>query len=578
MDKNGYTMNISKYGGRGRTIFNKRIRHIQRYREILVAFSRNGFGYIVKELGLQKVVSLPERVLKGKKEIHNKTTGERIRFFLEELGPTFVKLGQIASTRNDLIPPDIIKELEKLQDQVGKIPYTDIQEIVERELGEPIQEIFKDFDKTPLAAASIGQVHHAALQTGEEVAVKVQRPNIEKKIHTDLEILMNFAALAETRLELAKQYKITEIIEEFKASILAELDYTLEGRNAHKIAMNFKNDKEGVKVPDVYWEYTTERVLTMEFVKGIKLDENEQLLREGYQPKIIAEKLIQNLFEQILMDGFFHADPHPGNVMVLPGHQLLFMDFGMVGRLTPMMKDHLTDMIIALARQNTHAIVKAIYKMGVVPDDVDDDMMRADMEELRDKYYDIPFSQVSLGEAVNDLFRVASKHRIRIPADLSLVGKTLLTLEGTVERLDPDISIVKIAQPFGKRLIKEKYRPKKIAEEVYEQVDDYKDIILDLPEHINAIYKLLRSGKFPLEISVARVDMILKKLDRVSNRLSFSIVLLSFSIIMVGLIIGSAIAGEVSYFWSLPVIEIGFVVAVLLFIWLIFSIFRSGRF
>lgn len=570
-------MDIRKCGGRERAILKKRIRHIQRYREILVAFSRNGFGYIIKELGLQKVVSLPERVLRGKKEIHSKTTGERIRLFLEELGPTFVKLGQIASTRNDLIPPDIIKELEKLQDQVGPIPYTEIQEIVERELGEPIQEVFKDFNQVPIAAASIGQVHHASLQTGEEVAVKVQRPNIEKKIYTDLEILMNFASLAETRLDWAQQYKITEIIDEFKASILAELDYTLEGRNAHKIAMNFKNDKD-VKVPEVYWDHTTERVLTMEFVKGIKLDENELLVQEGYQPKIIAEKLIQNLFEQILMDGFFHADPHPGNVMILPNHQLLFIDFGMVGRLTPMMKDHLTDMIIALARQNTHAIVKAIYRMGVVPDDVNDDMMRADMEELRDKYYDVPFSQVSLGEAVNDLFNVASKHQIRIPADLSLVGKTLVTLEGTVERLDPDISIVKIAQPFAKRLIKEKYRSKKIAEDVYGQVDDYKDIILDLPEHINAVYKLIRRGKLPLEISVARVDMILKKFDRISNRLSFSIVLLSFSIIMVGLIIGSAIAGEVSYFWSLPVIEIGFVVAVLLFIWLIFSIFRSGRF
>lgn len=172
-------------------------------------------------------------------------------------------------------------------------------------MGEPIHDIFKDFNKEPIAAASIGQVHYAILQSGEEVAVKVQRPNIEKKIHTDLEILMNFATLAETRLEWAYQYKITEIIEEFKASILAELDYTLEGRNAHKIAMNFKNDKEGVKVPDVYWKYTTERVLTMEFVKGIKLDENVQLIREGYQPKVIAEKLIHNLFEQILLDGFF---------------------------------------------------------------------------------------------------------------------------------------------------------------------------------------------------------------------------------------------------------------------------------
>ncbi|MFD1335867.1 ABC1 kinase family protein [Oceanobacillus iheyensis] len=551
---------------------------MQRYREIVVAFSRNGFGYIVKELGLHKISSLPKRLFEqGDREVHNKTTGERIRLFLEELGPTFIKLGQIASTRQDLIPKDIIEELEKLQDQVAPFSFSDVKEIIDKELQEPIDVVFESFDEDPIAAASIGQVHYGVLRTGQEVAVKIQRPNLEEKVHTDLEILMNIAKLAESRLDWAKKYQLCAIIKEFSNSLTAELDYTLEGRNAHRIAQQFKKHDD-VVVPNVYWDLTTEKVLTMEYIKGIKLDENTKLVREGYNPKLIAEKLIQKQFQQILIDGFFHADPHPGNVMVLPNHKILFMDFGMVGRLTATMKDHLSSLIVAIMRQNTKSIIKAIYRMGIVSEGVDADYMYADIDDLRDKYYDIPFSQVSIGEAINDLFRVATTHGIRIPTDLSLVGKSLLTLEGTVERLDPDISIVKIAEPFGKRLLKEKYQPKKVADEVYQQAEDYKDLILDFPDHINHLYKVIRRGKLPLEISVSRVEAFLKKLDRISNRLSFSIVLLAFSIIMVGLIIGSALAGESSYLWSLPVIEIGFVVAIGMFLWLLYSIFRSGRF
>ncbi|MFS0752077.1 ABC1 kinase family protein [Oceanobacillus sp. 1P07AA] len=551
---------------------------MQRYREIVVAFSRNGFGYIVRELGLHKISSLPKRLFEqSDREVHNKSTGERIRLFLEELGPTFIKLGQIASTRQDLIPKHIIEELEKLQDQVAPFSYSDVQEIIGRELQEPIDAIFQSFDEQPIAAASIGQVHYGVLQSGQEVAVKIQRPNLEEKVHTDLEILMSIAKLAESRIDWAKKYQLSAIIKEFSNSLIAELDYTLEGRNAHRIAQQFKKH-EDVVVPDVYWNLTTEKVLTMEYIKGIKLDENKNLVREGYNPQLIAEKLIQKQFQQILIDGFFHADPHPGNVMILPNHKILFMDFGMVGRLTSTMKDHLSSLIVAIMRQNTKSIIKAIYRMGIVSEDVDADYMYADIDDLRDKYYDIPFSQVSIGEAINDLFRVATTHGIKIPTDLSLVGKSLLTLEGTVERLDPDISIVKIAEPFGKRLLKEKYQPKRVADEVYQQAEDYKDIILDFPDHINHLYKVIRRGKLPLEISVSRVEAFLRKLDRISNRLSFSIVLLSFSIIMVGLIIGSALAGESSYLWSLPVIEIGFVVAIGMFLWLLYSIFRSGRF
>ncbi|MFC3041092.1 2-polyprenylphenol 6-hydroxylase [Virgibacillus xinjiangensis] len=551
---------------------------MQRYREIAIAFSRNGFGFLVKELGLHKIVSLPKRLVTNtREEVHTLTLGERLRKFLEDMGPSFIKLGQIASTRRDLIPEDIIKELEKLQDQVPPFPYEDAKEIVEQELGASIDHVFVAFDEIPLAAASIGQVHRAVLYSGEEVAVKIQRPNIQQNVHTDLEILQHLARMAENRMKWAERYHVTEIVQEFSDSLLAELDYTLEGRNAHKIVHQFRKDPK-VRIPEVYWEYTTEKVLTMEYMEGTKLDEVEDLILDGFTPKLLAERLVHSVFHQILMEGFFHADPHPGNVKAQGNNTIVFIDFGMVGRLTPEMKDQFSALIVAMMRQDNDAIIKVIYRMGLVPSDIDMRRLKRDVDKLKEKYYDVPFSQVSIGEAVNDLFTVASKHRIEIPADLSLVGKTLLTLEGTVERLDPEISIVKIAEPFGRKLLKERLHPKRVAGDIYHQLDDYKDILAGFPEHIEELYAMIRKRKIPVEISFSNVDSFMKRLIQVSNRLSFSIVLLSFSIIMVGLIIGSSIGGQSTYIWNLPVIEIGFVVAILMFIWLIYSIIKSGRF
>lgn len=251
-------------------IFEQRIRHMQRYREIVVAFSRNGFGYIVKELGLHELIPLPKRFA-AKRQKYDKTLGERIRSFLEELGPTFVKMGQFASTRPDLLPDDIIRELEKLQDEVPPFPFENVQELIEQELGMPLNKIFRTFDETPLGAASIGQVHHAVLKSGEQVAVKVQRPQIEKDMKTDLEILRKLAVLAEFRLEWAAQYQISEIVDEFANAILAELDYNVEGRNAEKITKQF-SDHPHIQIPKVYWKYCSKKVLTMEYIDGIKLN------------------------------------------------------------------------------------------------------------------------------------------------------------------------------------------------------------------------------------------------------------------------------------------------------------------
>jgi ubiquinone biosynthesis protein len=560
-------------------VIRKRIRHLQRYREIVNAFIRHGFGFTIKELGLSELLSFPKRLFpEGTKGSFNKSTGERIRLFLEELGPTFVKIGQVASTRYDVLPADIISELENLQDQAPPFPYENVQEIIEDELGHPIADLFKEFNEEPLAAASIGQVHYAVLKTGEPVAIKIQRPNMKGTIETDLEILQDLALLAEQRLDWAAHYQIRDIVDELAKSLLEELDYSIEGRNSEKIANQFKNDS-GIVIPKVYWEYTTKKVLTMEYVEGIKLNEAEKLKEAGNNPKELAKNVVNSILKQILVEGYFHGDPHPGNVLALPGDDLVFLDFGMVGRLSSEMKNNLASLVIALMRKKTDDVVKSIMHMGIVPEDIDVMSLRADVDRLYEKYYDVALSTTSLAQVIGDLFAVAYRHHIRIPSDLTLLGKTLLTMEGMVVKLDPEISILKVAEPFGKRLLMERYEPKKVAGNVWDQLVEMGGFVNDLPKTLNEISLLLKKGKVKQEISFPDSDKIINKLNRISNRIAFSISLLSFSIVFMGLIIGSSLSGKTSTFLlKIPTVEIGFGVTVFMFLFLIYSIFKSGKF
>jgi ubiquinone biosynthesis protein len=557
----------------------KRIRHIQRYRDIVYAFTKYGFGYVMKELGLLDLLAVPKRIfVEGNETIHTRTTGERIRMFLEELGPTFVKIGQIASTRPDIFPPEVIHELVKLQDRVSLFTFEDVKRIIEEELAEPLENSFAEFCEVPLAAASIGQVHTAILQTGERVAVKIQRPNIRNVIETDLEILQDLVRLAENRLDWVERYQIRDVVDEFAKSLLEELDFNNEGRNSEKIAKQFKNDST-IVIPKIYWDYTTSKILTMEFIEGTKLTEIETLEQDGYDCKVLGERVVNAIFQQILIAGFFHGDPHPGNILALPGNVIAFMDFGIVGRLTTEMKSHVASFVIALMRQNTDEVVRAISRMGLVPDNVNRKQLRSDVEQLREKYSSVPFSEMSLGEAVTDLFSVAYRHRIQIPTDLTILGKTLLTIEGFVKKLDPELSIIKVAEPFGRQLLMERMHPKYVADKVWSQFNEYEEILEELPETVKDFTSVMKKGKMRIEITTPELEIFLKKINKISNRLSFSIVLLSLSIILVGLIIGTTIAGHPSILLTkFPAVEIGFGIATVVVLWLLYSIIKTGRF
>ncbi|PXW91087.1 2-octaprenylphenol hydroxylase [Streptohalobacillus salinus] len=555
----------------------KHMRHLNRYKDIVVAFSKNGLGYVMRELGLHDLHILPRKNKQEKPVNDGPSLGVRIRRVLEELGPTFVKFGQVMSTRPDLLPEDIINELEKLQATVPPFSFEKAKAIIEKELNQPIEDLFVRFDEEPIAAASIGQVHRAKLPSGEEVAVKVQRPEISEKIDVDFEILTEMAALAELRLDWAKQYRLKDVIEEMKDTLNLELDYTIEAHNMIKIGDQFKED-ERVIVPKAYLAYTTKEVLVMEYVEGMKL---KSLIlspdKQGIKEEV-AEKLVNITLKQILMDGFFHADPHPGNILLTEDNAIILLDFGMVGQLTEEMKRQFGQIVIAMTKEDTEMLVEVIFDMGVAPDNINRVKLTNDVDMFMHKYYRQSLHDISLAEAVQELFQIAYRHRIEMPSDFTLLGKTLLTLEGTVEQLDPTISIVEIAEPFGKQLIRDRFHPKNLKDQFVDQWIAFYDLWRDLPSQAKALKRVVKKGKVHVELSLPDIDLLLRKMDRISNQLSFAIILLAFSIIMVGIIVGAAIMGASSILWRLPMIEVGAVVAMGMFLWIIFAIFKSGRF
>jgi ubiquinone biosynthesis protein len=551
-------------------MFGKRMRHINRYRDIAAALINQGFEYVVEEMGLTSASPLTA--------VTDKTTrgiGERIRLVLQQLGPTYIKLGQIASTRPDLLPNEVICELEKLQDNVPSFSFTQVRNIIEQELGATLEELYQQFNSSPLAAASIGQVHQAILKTGEKVAVKIQRPGISAMIETDLEILHELASLAERRFTWAENYQIADMVNEFSKSLRDELDYTIEAHNAEKIAKQF-TDNPKVYIPRVYWDYSTKKILTAEYIEGLKISEVEKLEQQGYNLHLVAERLVKAIFHQIFLAGFFHGDPHPGNIVVLPGEIIGFLDFGMVGQLSAEMKYNLASLIIALMRQSSSDLVKAILHIGIVPDNVNMRQLRNDIEIVKKAYLGMPLSQISLGDAVSNIFAIALKHKIKMPADLTLLGKALLTIEGTVERLDPDLSILDIAEPFGRKLLMERLQPQALVETVWKSATEFGNLLVNLPKHFEDLSFFVKRGRLRLDVSIPEINFFLKAQDRISNRLPFSIILLAFSIIMSSIIVGLSLAGQAS-FLLIPAVEIGFGIAMLMFLWLLYTIIRSDR-
>lgn len=553
-----------------------RLRHTKRYQEIVNAFLRNGFSHFLYRIGLADRHNRAE-TLNQAGNMNLQDVGVKLRRTLQELGPAFIKLGQMASSRRDFVPDEIAGELEKLQDEVEPIPYETVRAVVEQELGETIDQLFQAFSETPLATASIGQVHEARLSTGENVVVKVQRPNIQAKVEADLDILHSLSGLIESRIQWARDYHLRDRLDEFSDSLKEEMDYRIEGRNAERIGKEFQDNKT-VRIPKIHWKYSAAKVLTMEKLEGIKVSNIESLESDGYDRKVIAQRLADSIFEQVLIEGFFHGDPHPGNIFIMPKNVIAYLDFGMVGRLSEEMRYHFASLLIQVRRGHTKGIVHTLSKMGLIEDESNAAFgLEKDIDTLIAKYYESSLVNISLGALLKEIFSIAYRHKVEVPSDITVLAKAVLTMEGIVSKLDPDFSIMQAVEPFGERLIRERYHPGNIARQAWSRLAEDTEMIASLPRDLKEIASLVKKGKLRLDIKLTDLETVLLRMDKISNRLSFSIILLAFSILMVGLIVGASIAGQTTLLLKLPIIEIGSVIAILMFLFMVFSIFRSGR-
>lgn len=557
-------------------MFQKEVRHSKRYQEIVNVFIKNGLSHLLFRIGIT------DRKMKAPKEasedINNNLVnlGHKLRLALQELGPTFIKLGQIASTRRDVVPEEIGRELEKLQDDVHGFSFEEVEEIFNEEFNQTTDELFEQFTKEPLATASIGQVHIAHLYNGKEVAIKIQRPNIKHTMETDLDILFHLARLIENRTKWGKRYRILDVIKDFSDSLRNELDYLLEGRNGQKMRNIFAEDSK-IRVPKIYWDYTTRKILTMEMVHGIKVNQVEQLKEEGYNLPLIAERIAHSLFTQVLDYGFFHGDPHPGNIFIKPGNVITYLDFGLVGRLSDQMKYHFASLMIAVKNNSPDEMLETFEDMDLLDSVEDMKNLRHDLERLLGNYYEASLSEISLGQLLIDIFAIAYRYRVDVPTDITVLAKAILTAEEIIVLLEPNFSIMKAVEPFAENIMKERFHPKRLLKRALEtSINDF-ETLRELPKDIQKTTKTIQKGRLKFNLNVEDAPSFLQRLDRISNRLSFSIILLSFSILMVGLIIGSAIAGESNLLFKLPLIELGGIVALIMFLFMLFSIFRSGR-
>ena len=565
-------------------VISRTYRHINRYREVIAILVKYGFGEVLAKLDLQKHLNFG----KGKSFILGKTAAEiaavshwgRVRMALEELGPTFVKFGQIMSTRPDMVPQELIIELEKLQDKVSPFSTEDARRIIEEELGNSIDRIFTDFSDSPVASASIAQVHKAVLPGGEEVAIKVQRPGIDRIIEVDLEIMLHLATLVEKHFK--EELGILDpvgIVDEFARVIRKEQDFRIEVAHIERFATNFRADMT-IHVPHVYHDYSSDKVLTMEFIGGLKISEitkakaKVQAQNYGIDPKVVAARGANLVLKQIFEHGFFHADPHPGNIKVLKDNVICFLDYGMMGSLSARHREDLADVLIAIINKDETKITKTILKLSRYRQIEDSEKLESDIAELIELYAYRPLKELEIGNLLHRIASVVAECQLKVPRDFYLLAKALVTIEGVGKELDPEFNAVSHAEPFAEKIIWSRMSPRKLIEDFYLSALETRLLLRDLPSEARDILARVRQGEVKIKFEHKGLDPMLKTLDQTSNRTVFAIVLAS-------LVIGSALmvlSGVPPKWHEIPIIGIiGFLGAGIMAFWLLFSILRHGK-
>jgi len=557
----------------------QQIRELSRFRHIAEILARNGLGMLLDqtEFGRFLPSSWRRRAEKADRELQRMSIPERVRHTLEDLGPTYIKLGQLLSGRGDLLPAEYIEELTKLLDQAPPFPYEQVVAQITRELGQPPGAIFTVFEQTPIAAASIGQVHRAVLPSGDRVVVKVQRPNIEQTVRSDLDLLVHQAQFLEKRSESLQTYNLAENIEELRYSLLNELDYMTEAQNIDRFYHSYADDPT-LHIPKVYWEYTTKRIIVMEEIVGIKLTELDKIRQEGYDLKAIAEVGTDFYLKQIFEDGFFHADPHPANIMV-SGDRLAILDFGMVAFLAPKLREDLGDMLVGVISQNTEQVITVMVRMGIITRATNLRELERDINRLLVRYLGLPLQQMDVAQILAEILSISFMHHVRLPSDFAMLIRTIIILNGLGKQLNPNYQLVRALEPFVRQLVQDKLSIKRIGLNAMRTFESLTMLAQRFPNRLDDLWDQLDEGDLTVGVSVRDLKLIIQRVDRIANRVAFALIVAS-------LIIGSALilmgGTEIQALFqipglnmAIPVAQVSFILAGLTGAWLLWSIIRT---
>ncbi len=552
-----------------------RPRHLRRYRKIAEILADHGFGALLTQLGLSERLNLPRRLIRRQPAPEDDLTlPVRVRTTLEELGPTFVKLGQIMSTRSDLVPPGYLVELRRLQDEVAPLPWDVILPVIEDELDGPVDKIFASIDPQPVAAASLAQVHAAVLPDGSDVVVKVQRPGIEEIISLDLDILYDLAQLAEERTPLGGRYDLMDLAEEFSYALKGELDFRREGRSADRFREQFEKS-EYLHVPQVYWEHTTRRVMVMERIHGIKIDDVDALDAAGVDRKALARRAADMVLKEVLDDGFFHADPHPGNLLIMDGGSIGVLDFGTMGRLEKSERMSLARLFIVALQLDAEGIVDQLIRMGVADYGVDRKGLARDLRRQIIRYYGLPLNEIPVAEVWEGLEPIVYAYNLRIPSDYWLLIKTVAIMEGVGLGLDPGFDMFAAAQPYLGRLFRQLWSPAAWGPSLLRMGTDWTDFVGNFPRQSTHILKQLERGDLEIRIRIPELEETNRNLDRMVNRLIYGVLVAAMTVAL-ALLIPQI---DLTWPWGLItwVIMLGFLGMSFLGLRLVWSIWRSNH-
>ncbi len=551
--------------------------HLPRYREIFRVFFKYGFVDMVRLVHLQKLLEIKESQLPSRHgDLNHQPPAVRFRMALEELGPTFVKFGQILSSRRDLINESFYQELHKLQDQVPPFPGEEAKKIIERELNHPIDELFQEFDIHALAGASIAQVHQAVLLNGKVVAVKVQRPEITKVIEIDLAILADVARFLDRHVEEISVLNPVGIVQEFAKTLSAELDFTNEARNMERFAEQFRGNRT-IRVPKLYNELTTERVLTMEFLKGYPVDQPNQLREHNISPITLSERMSKLLFQQMFEFGFFHGDPHPGNITILLHGVACLYDYGMMGILSPTFREDIATMILGLIEKDQRKVTRSLLGMSETGFADDLRKLESDVETFAEQYLDRPLKDLKLGFVLNRLLDVLMAHKLRMKSDFYLGVKALAQVEAIGEILNPDLNFVQFGEPYATQVIEKKYEFGTIFKNLIKSLAESLDWLRDLPTDTREMYERIKSGRYKIPIE-HRIDP--KGFEPLRSSLNHIAHLLADAMLTSSILICSSIlilAGLPPKWHEMPVLGVaGLIFGGMMFLRLVLSIWKHG--